>query len=149
MKPEPLDFDLSEFLPYKLTVVAEQLSRGLAKQYRAEYGISVPEWRGLVHILHEGEVSVRDVEQKAGLEKSKASRAASRLEADGYITKAVNEQDRRLLVLSLTEKGRALMQELIPLADAFQKRIENLLNGQLQELDSAVDILLGADLEYH
>ena len=149
MKPEPLDFDLSEFLPYKLTVVAEQLSRGLAKQYRAEYGISVPEWRVLVHILHEGEVSVRDVEQKAGLEKSKASRAASRLEADGYITKAVNEQDRRLLVLSLTEKGRALMQELIPLADAFQKRIENLLNGQLQELDSAVDILLDADLEYH
>ena len=135
-------FDLTAFLPYRMTLVAERLSAGLARRYRTEYGISIPEWRVLAHLAHSGEVSVRDIERRVSLDKSKVSRAASRLEAEGYITKQVNAGDRRLLRLTLTEKGRGLLAELIPLALAYQERLERAVAQHLPDLEAAVDILL-------
>ena len=84
------DFDLSRFLPYRLSVAGDRLSAGLARRYRAEFGISVAEWRVLVHVTDAGEVSIRDLERRVNLEKSKASRAATRLAQAGYIRKAPN-----------------------------------------------------------
>ena len=136
------DFDLDAFLPYRLTIAAERLSAGLARRYREEFGLSVAEWRVLVHLLHSGAVSVRDIGQHVHLEKSKASRAASRLEADGLIEKAVNASDRRLLDLTLTDKGRALMARLLPLVIAYQDKLERLIDGQLDALNEAIDIIL-------
>jgi DNA-binding MarR family transcriptional regulator len=141
--PETLpQFDLTGFLPFRMTLAADRLSAGLARRYRADYGISVPEWRVLAHLAHSGEVSVRDIERRVSLDKSKVSRAASRLEAEGYVSKQVNSGDRRLLSLTLTGKGQALMAELIPLALAWQTRLEEAVNGHLASLEAAIDIIL-------
>jgi DNA-binding MarR family transcriptional regulator len=136
------EFDLTGFLPFRMTLAAERLSAALARRYRTDYGISVPEWRVLAHLAQSGEVSVRDIERRVGLDKSKVSRAASRLETEGYVRKQVNADDRRLLCLTLTGKGRALMAELIPLALAYQRRLEEVVNGHLASLDAAIDIIL-------
>ena len=133
------EFDLTRFLPYRLAVAAGKLSEGLARRYRSEFGISVPEWRVLVHLAHSGNVSVRDIEARVAMEKSKVSRAASRLEAAGYIAKEINESDRRLLQLSLTEKGRALMARLLPLAIAYQDEIAARLAETLQGFEAGLD----------
>lgn len=136
------DFDLDAFLPYRLTIAAERLSAGLARRYKQEFGLSVAEWRVLVHLLHSGAVSVRDIGQHVNLEKSKASRAASRLEADGLIEKAINTSDRRLLDLTLTDKGRALMARLLPLVIDYQDKLERLIDARLDALNDAIDIIL-------
>ena len=117
-------FDLGEFLPYQLAAAAERVSRDFAERYRREFGISVPEWRVLAHLNQADEVSVRDIEGRVAMEKSKVSRAASRLEAAGYVEKRVNELDRRLVSLSLTAKGRDLMTRLIPMALSFQTEMQ-------------------------
>lgn len=131
-------FDLTRFLPYRLAVAAERLSEGLARRYRDEFAISVPEWRVLVHLAHSGNVSVRDIEARVAMEKSKVSRAASRLEAAGYVAKEINESDRRLLHLSLTEKGRALMARLLPLAIAYQDEIAARLAETLEGFEAGL-----------
>ena len=136
------EFDLSRFLPYQLTIAAERASAGMAKHYRKAYGISVPEWRVLANLLQDGEISVRDVERRGGLDKSKVSRAATRLETEGYVSKSVNEEDRRLVKLELTDKGRALMAELIPLAQDYQAELEAQIEGDLASLRRALDRLL-------
>ena len=135
------DFDLTGFLPYRLTVAAERLSQGLARRYRSDYGISIPEWRVLAHLAHSGQVSVRDIEGRVSLDRPTVSRAASRLEEQGYITKDVNAGDRRLVSLELSAKGRRLMGELIPLALDYQKRLDKLLAGHKASLEAAIDIL--------
>ncbi|MDH3476666.1 MAG: MarR family transcriptional regulator, partial [Rhodospirillales bacterium] len=38
-------FDLETFLPYRLSVVTNRVSRAFARRYSAEFGLSVPEWR--------------------------------------------------------------------------------------------------------
>lgn len=140
------DFQLGSFLPYRLAVAAEALSSGLAKRYKADFGISVADWRVLVHIADAGEVSIREIHTRVHLEKSKASRAATRLEAAGYLTKETNTEDRRLVALKLTPQGRELMDQLLALATAYQSKLDALLGSQKKALNEALDLLLQDDL---
>ena len=136
------EFDLDRYLPYRLTVIAARLSADLARQYKTRYGISIAEWRVLLNLGYSGEVSVRDIERRVSLDKSKVSRAATRLEAEGYITKAVDEADRRLLRLALTDKGIVLLRELIPLASAYQDKLEAMLGPRADDLQETLDCLM-------
>jgi DNA-binding MarR family transcriptional regulator len=135
-------FDLGSFLPYKLTVAAEILSSGFSRLYKEKYGISVAEWRVLVHVADADTVSIREIHQRVHLEKSKASRAAARLEKAGYLTKQENSADRRLIVLALTDAGRALMDELLGIAVTYQARIDALLGDTRAALDDALEQII-------
>lgn len=135
------DFDLDRYLPFRLTVVAARLSVGLAKLYKTKFDISTAEWRVLLNLGYSGDISVRDIEKRVSLEKSKVSRAATRLESKGYITKEVDADDRRLLKMTLTKKGVDLLGQLIPLAEAYQSELERALGNQLAPLQSALDCL--------
>lgn len=113
-------FDLDAFLPYQLAVLAGRVSRGLAAIYRERYGISVPEWRVLAHLLQSGRASVREIHARADMDKSKVSRAAARLERGGYVTKRADPEDGRLVVLMLTPKGETMMAEIVPRALEYE-----------------------------
>lgn len=136
------DFDLNGFLPYRLSTAAARISRAFAERYRHEFGISIAEWRVLAHLHHAGAVSVRDIEARTEMEKSKVSRAASRLEAAGYVAKAVNDADRRLVQLTLTPQGRALVARLLPVAMRFQAEMKARLGPRAEALDAALAVLL-------
>ena len=135
-------FDLAGFSAYRLTVAAQKLSDAFARQYRDQFGISNPEWRGLVHISQSDGTSIRDIEARVAMEKSKVSRAAKRLEQAGYISKQINKTDRRLLHLHLTSKGQNLMTDLLPLADHFQQEIETRLGKAFKGLEAGLDKIL-------
>ncbi|WP_172297782.1 MarR family winged helix-turn-helix transcriptional regulator [Pseudoruegeria sp. HB172150] len=136
-----LDFDLSQFLPYQLAVLSERVSKDFATLYRERFGISRAEWRVLAHLSQADSVSVRDIHVQVELDKSKISRAASRLEAAGYITKKLNESDRRLISLALTEKGTALMEEMTPLAREYEARVLSRLGDDAAAFLAAVQKL--------
>lgn len=136
------DFDLLGFTPYRLAVAAKRTSDELSKQYRERFGITIPEWRVLVHLAHAGNVSVRDIEARIAMEKYEVSRAAKRLEASGLISKTMNSADRRLVVLQLTPNGNTLMAELLPLAKRYQEALEKRLGGALVDLENGLDALL-------
>lgn len=139
-------FVLAEFLPYRMTVAAERLSAGMAQRYREEFGIGVAEWRVLVHIADAGAVSIREIHERVHLDKSKASRAATRLEAAGYVLKEINESDRRLIVLTLTDDGRTLMEQLTTIARDYQAKLDALVSPHLAALDAALEAFLTEDL---
>lgn len=136
------DFDLEQYLPYRLSVLSGLVSNQLAGHYKSAFGISVPEWRVLLHVGYSDSPSIRDIERRVFLEKSKVSRAATRLEAKGYITKQTDEGDRRLLKLAITEKGADLLEQLIPIATAFQDRLMQVLGEAEPALQEALDLLL-------
>ncbi|MGQ0567150.1 MAG: MarR family winged helix-turn-helix transcriptional regulator [Gemmobacter sp.] len=116
-------FDLSAFLPYQLATAAARVSRGFAARYRREFGLSIPEWRVLAHLAQSGAVSVREIQARVDMDKSKVSRAAARLESAGLVAKRANATDRRLLDMTLTDAGRDLMGRILPLADAYQAEV--------------------------
>lgn len=144
MRYELPEFDLDGYLPYRLAVAASDLSKGLAREYRTRFDISISEWRVLVNVGYSDQVSVRDIERRVSMEKSKVSRAASRLEASGHLVKTVDENDRRLLKLELTEKGVALLAEIVPIAKTYQRKLQGLLGNDFASLQRALAIIMDA-----
>jgi DNA-binding MarR family transcriptional regulator len=116
-------FDLDGFLPYRLTVLAERIGAEFATVYGKRHGLSRAEWRVMAHLGNAGPVSVREIHARVAMDKSKVSRAASRLQLIGLVEKREDPSDRRLVALSLTEKGRTVMADLIPLAREFEREL--------------------------
>jgi len=96
--------------------------------------ISVADWRVLVHVSDARAVSIREIHTRVHLEKSKASRATARLVEAGYVSKKINKKDRRLVELSLTPKGRDMVDIIAPIGQAYQ---EHCL-GALSDEDRAI-----------
>lgn len=118
-----MSFDLSAFLPYQLAVASSRISREFSERYRAEFGLSIPEWRVLAHLAQSDSVSVREIHARVDMDKSKVSRAAARLESAGLIEKRENPDDRRLLDMRLTDTGRELIARIVPIADRYQAEL--------------------------
>jgi len=123
-------FDLSHFLPYQLAVIAQRVSGELSRIYGERFGLNVPEWRVLAHLAASEAISVREIHLRVNMDKSKVSRAASRLQDRGLVRKKVNPADRRLLELSLTADGEALMAQIIPEALRFERDLEARLGSE-------------------
>ena len=136
-------FILDDFLPYQLAVLSNRISREFSAKYREKFGISVPEWRVVAHLSQsENPLSVREIFERVDMDKSKVSRAASRLESLGYLTKATNREDRRLIELSLSDKGRAMVEELAPMARAFEQDVMDRLADAAPDFRKAIADLL-------
>lgn len=139
------DFDLDAFLPYRLSVAAAQISREFSARYREKFGISIAEWRVVAHLGHSGPVSVREIHARVELEKSRVTRAAQRLETAGYLRKTPDPTDGRLVVLELTEKGKAMRADLARLARAFQADLMVRLGPDAATVMSALQSLAAPD----
>jgi DNA-binding MarR family transcriptional regulator len=135
-------FDLSAFLPYQLAVASARVSRAFAERYRAEFGLSIPEWRVLAHLAQSDSVSVREIQARVDMDKSKVSRAADRLERAGLIEKRAHEGDRRLLDMRLTRQGRALFDRITPIAAAFESDLAERLGSDEPALRAALARLI-------
>ncbi len=143
---ELADFVLKEFLPYQLAVLSSQISREFSGFYRDKHGISVSEWRILAHLSQtKNSVSVREIFSQVDMDKSKVSRAATRLSRRGLLIKTQNAADKRLVELSLSKTGRDLVRELTPTAFEFERKVLGRLGSKSVEFRAAVDLLCSDD----
>ena len=107
---------LEEFLPYRLVVLAEEVSRSFSQIYAAEFGIGVPEWRVVALIGQCHQVTAKVVGERSTMHKTKVSRAVANLEKCGLVTRAPNPDDMRENFLTLTPKGQKMYADLVPKA---------------------------------
>lgn len=121
-RSEPV-FDLETFLPYELSVVTNRISRAFARRYADTYGLSIPEWRVMAIVGAFAPLSSNEVCERAAMDKAKVSRAVSRLVARGLLARERNEEDQRLVVLSLTDDGRAVHGGIVPLAKEIEAQL--------------------------
>ncbi len=135
------DFDLDSFIPYRLAVLTGRISREFSQRYSEQFGISRPEWRVVAHLANSGPASVGEIHRKVDMEKSRVSRAATRLEAAGYVHKEEHPTDGRLVKLSLTATGQAMMAELAIMANAYQQELLQRLGGDAGNVLSAMEQL--------
>ena len=144
---EGATLELDTFLPYRAARLATALSRALAAQYEERYDISVAEWRVLVHLTQQTEISVRDIFTRVDMDRARVTRAVQRLAARGHVSKLVNPEDRRLVKLALTQSGATLASDLSALAVGFEAQImaglpagaRNDLLAQFGLIEAAID----------
>src|SRR3954471_6406524 len=124
VKPRPTSgLDLDRFLPYRLDILAEGVSRALSRLYKDRYGLAVPEWRVLAHLGQYAPITARDIGAHSRMHKTKVSRAVAALDSLGFLARSDNAEDRREELLSLTARGRAAYDDLAPDAADFARHL--------------------------
>lgn len=111
---------LESFLPYRLNRLADAVSREFQKIYKDRYGLTRPEWRALATLGQSGVMTATAIGEHSSMHKTKVSRAVAELERRKWLTRTVDENDRRVELLSLTRAGEKTYRELVPLAKAFE-----------------------------
>jgi DNA-binding MarR family transcriptional regulator len=110
---------LDEYMPYRLSVASNAVSRLIARAYEDRFGLSIPQWR-LMAVLHEKPMTQQAIVARTAMDKVTVSRAAQVLVTRHLIGRAAHEADGRSHLLALTEQGRALHAEIAPLALAYE-----------------------------
>ncbi|MEL7256453.1 MAG: MarR family transcriptional regulator [Pseudomonadota bacterium] len=118
MSRDAKSFDLPDFLPYLLNQAAEAASLEFQKIYKGRYGMLRTDWRVLFHLGVYGPLTAKDIASRAGIHKTKISRAVTRLEKLRFLTRKRDANDRRFETLRLTPSGIAAFRDL---RDAAQK----------------------------
>jgi DNA-binding MarR family transcriptional regulator len=122
--------ELERFLPYRLNVVAESVSRALSRLYAERYGISIPEWRVIATLGQYERMTAKAIGAHSRMHKTKVSRAVAALEAKGLAVRAANAEDLRESFLALSGRGRRLYAELAPRALAFERALDAALGAR-------------------
>ncbi|HEX3576087.1 MAG TPA: MarR family winged helix-turn-helix transcriptional regulator [Rhodopila sp.] len=153
VSPSTLAFRLDDFLPYRLAVAAESVSRLIVRQHLVKSGLGMPEWRLLAAVGRFGVLSPTAAGEQTAMDKVKVSRAAAGLVSRGLLRQAQDPDDGRGRLLRLTRKGATLYADVAPTAAAIEEvlmaglsRTEwAALHKALGKLSDHTQSILGAD----
>lgn len=120
---------LKDFLPYRLVVLADRISRSLSDLYESQFGLTRQEWRILAALADNGPISSIDVSSYSTLDPMAVSRASSTLEQKGYITREESPTDRRIKIFRSTRAGSALYRRIMPLAIDRERHLTEQLSA--------------------
>jgi DNA-binding MarR family transcriptional regulator len=134
---------LDRFVPYRLSVLSNTVSRAIARIYAERFKLAIPDWRVMAVLGQEAPLSARDVCARTAMDKVRVSRALGRLIERGIVVRTVAERDRRRSVLSLSAAGEAIYAEIAPLAlNAEAKLLDELSEEERHLLDLLLRKLL-------
>jgi len=126
--------DLEHFLPYRLCVLANRVSRAFGRLYEERFELKLPEWRVMAVLGRQPGISAREVADLTAMDKVAISRAVARMIEMGRVSAEADSADGRRQRLSLSEAGLDIYRQIIPLA----KRIETALVAGIEASDLAV-----------
>lgn len=124
------NLELDKFLPYVLVNLAKRLSSTLATTYQREYDLSIPEWRVVANLNQSGSLTSKEIGQQTYMDKVTVSRAIKNLSDKGWVKKQAHPEDSRAHIVSLTRKGRAVIEKLAPRVLQWESALLECLSGQ-------------------
>lgn len=122
--------DLAHFLPYRLSVLANRVSNAIARTYYERFDLTIPEWRVIAILGGTTGLSAGEVAERTAMDKVQVSRAIARLTARKRIQRAADVSDARISRLSLTAKGRAIYEDVAPLALSLEEKLLEALSAE-------------------
>lgn len=114
---------LSDFLPYLLSVTSNVVSDRIADEYRARFGLKIPEWRVMAVLGDAGPRTQRELVGATRMDKVAVNRACKVLEDRGLIERSPNASDGRSHHLELTAAGRGIHGKIMPIALDMERRL--------------------------
>ena len=127
---------LEQFLPYRLSVLSNTISRAIAEAYAERYDLSINEWRVMAIVGRYPGLSAGDVAERAAMDKVAVSRAVARLLAAGRLKRRVAQDDRRRSVLALSAAGGRIYDRITPVLLQYEKTLlDSLSERDRRQLD--------------
>jgi len=125
---------LEQFIPYRLSVLTNTVSRDVARMYDERFGLSIPEWRVMAVLGRYEPLSANEVAERTAMDKVRVSRAVSRLLRGRIIQRTTDRSDRRRSQLRLTGRGMIIYRQIVPLALGVEADLLSVLNMEERRL---------------
>jgi DNA-binding MarR family transcriptional regulator len=134
--------ELENFLPYRLSVLAQVVSESLHDLYAGPFGLAVTEWRVMAALGRFAPLTASEVGQRIVMDKVAVSRAVARLQKRGLVERSADRVDRRRAPLRLSARGRAIHARIVPVALDYQARLYAALTpAERRQFDALSDRL--------
>ena len=141
---------LETFLPYRLSVLSNRVSNDIAQFYQRRFGLSVTEWRAMAVIGRYPGISAVEVTERTAMDKVAVSRAVNALLQRQLVERRFDESDRRRSILTLSESGLSIYDEIAPLALKLEASLlESFAPGEREQLMRLLDKLDAAEMRAH
>ncbi|WP_417622647.1 MarR family winged helix-turn-helix transcriptional regulator [Parasphingorhabdus sp.] len=119
---------LDEFLPYQLSTSSNAVSDLIASEYKSRFGLKIPEWRVMAVLGTRGASTQRHLVEATLMDKVTVNRAVKNLVDRALLDRSPNSADGRSHHLLLSGTGRDLYEQIMPAAQAMEKKIMAVLS---------------------
>ena len=144
---------LDAYLPYRLSVASNAVSRLIARAYEDRFGLTIPQWRLIAVLAEDGPLTQQAIGARTVMDKVTVSRATQGLVKRRLVQRAPHDADGRSHHLALSKAGERLYSEVSPVALEYEARLlqefdpaaVEELKRVLRHLESAAEVLSGAE----
>ncbi|MET3290779.1 UNVERIFIED_CONTAM: MarR family transcriptional regulator for hemolysin [Brevibacillus sp. OAP136] len=133
---------------FLMGVIYRKISNLLMHRLK-EHDITPEQWAVLYRVSEREGMIQKEIAERAGKDRPTTTRILDALEAKGFVVKQAGEQDRRSFLVFSTEKGRALIEQIVPIekqtiadaTDGISPAEVELLHRLLRQIGENIDRL--------
>src|SRR6201999_1451660 len=114
---------LDGYLPYRLSVASNAVSRLIARAYEDRFGLTIPQWRLIAVLGEDGPLTQQAIGTRTVMDKVTVSRATQGLVKRRLVERAPHDVDGRSHHLALSREGERLYGEVAPVALEYEARL--------------------------
>ncbi len=138
--PKDATLRLEAYLPYRLSVASNRVSRWVARSYEDKFGLSIWQWRVIAVLGGTGRLTAQDLAIATAMDKVTVSRAVRALIERGLVARHKHQSDGRSAFLDLTAAGRSVYDEVAPIAIRHEAELLGEFSGE--EINRLTDLLV-------
>jgi DNA-binding MarR family transcriptional regulator len=140
-------------LPYAIHRFSTALDRAKDQAFERDLALSSADWRILVTIGAFSPLSTKQLSDHSQIDKSTVSRTTASLVQRGFVARKVDATDQRLVVLRLSQRGRAVCDNVVQsiqkwdalLLEVLSERQLSTLRSILTQLPPRLEQLIESD----
>jgi DNA-binding MarR family transcriptional regulator len=114
---------LERFLPYRLSILSNRVSRAIAERYARAFKLTIPEWRVIAVLGRRPGLTAKELAEATEMDKVAVSRAVAKLAAARRVAANIDSADARRQSLTLTALGESLHARIAPIALESERRL--------------------------
>jgi MarR family transcriptional regulator, organic hydroperoxide resistance regulator len=113
-------YRLTEAFPYLIARVGIRMSELFSRRLE-RYGLTLPMYRVMAALWQRGDQRLGDLSEMTSVEISTLSRLIGVMQRKGLLSRTRPDSNARTVEINLTKSGRALVEQLIPIAERHEE----------------------------
>lgn len=137
-KPVSDDFEFNQFPFYWLSRVANAYYLRMEKALKKSK-LNTTSWRILMILREHGNLSISDIANYAVVKTPTITKAAYKLQEQDFLTICTSEEDARVSMVSLKDKGRDAIEEVLKNTEkVFENAYEGISSAHITALNNTL-----------
>jgi DNA-binding MarR family transcriptional regulator len=128
---------VTDLLTYRLLRLSNTLGLYSNRRYRAEFDVTLPEWRVMSIIALLETTSAQEISRSVSTDKAWVGLTLQKLEKRGFVRRVSDKQDGRRTLVSFTRPGKEVHDAILANAKRRQRRLLGALGEDAETVITA------------